>query len=55
MGRLVNWSTHGVLIYGRRLGAREREGHLGHPSEVVFGGSGSQTVILRETVASGMQ
>lgn len=55
IGRMVNRSTHGVLIYGHRVGAKEGEWHLGYPSEVVFGGSDPQTVILRDPVATGMQ
>lgn len=52
---MVNRSTHGVLIYGHRVGAKEGEWHLGYPSEVIFGGSDPQTVILRDPVATGMQ
>lgn len=55
IGRMVNGSTHGVLIYRHRDGVKEGEWHLGLPSEAVFGSSDPQTVLLREPVATGTQ
>lgn len=38
IGRMVYRSTHGVLIHGHRVRAKEGEWHLVHPSDVYFEG-----------------